>query len=196
MGDRRGGGVGSDRTVSVMPGGLWCQPAVVVPDVGGGERVMRVTVPASIVYDYTPGLAPTRFLRGLAEGRILGERAEGGVDVYPQSRGMDPVLGRATTEVVEVGPHATVTTFCVVHIGFGENAPPTPFVSALILPDGAAVSLYGTVLGIDYTDVRIGMRVGPVWVAESERTADFQNITHWEPIDEPDVPAEELKGHM
>ncbi|MCZ7628603.1 MAG: hypothetical protein M5U19_05895 [Microthrixaceae bacterium] len=70
------------------------------------------------------------------------------------SRGMDPVMGRRTTESVEVGPNATITTFCVVHIGFGENAPTPPFVSALILPDGAAVSLYGTVLGIDHTQVR------------------------------------------
>ena len=54
----------------------------------------------------------------------------------------------------------------------------------------------GTVLGIPYDEVRIGMRVRPVWLPESERSATFECITHWEPIDEPDVPAEELKGHM
>lgn len=186
----------SDRSVSEMPGALWSQPEVSVPDVVGEEPVRRLTVPAAIVYDYTPGAAQTRFLRGLQEGRILGERAAGGSDVYVPSRGMDPVLGRATTESVEVGPNATITTFCVVHIGFGQNAPEPPFVSALILPDGAAVSLYGTVLGIDHTDVRIGMRVRPVWKKTEERSASFENIEHWEPIDEPDVPAERLKGHM
>ena len=51
-----------------------------------------------------------------------------------------------------------------MHIGFGVNAPPTPFVSALFLPDGAAVSLYGTVQEIPHDEVRIGMRVEPVWV--------------------------------
>lgn len=186
----------ADRTITPMPDGLWTQPAVTVPDLDSSEHVKRITAPASIVYSYTPGAAPTRFLRGLQEGKILGGRAAGGTDVYVPSRGMDPVMGRVTTESVEVGPNATITTFCVVHIGFGENAPTPPFVSALILPDGAAVSLYGTVLGIDHTEVRIGMRVRPVWVEESMRGSSFENITHWEPIDEPDVPAEQLKGHM
>lgn len=196
MGTRSSQGDDADRTVSQMPDGLWTQPPLLVPDLGAGERVKRITEPASLVYSYTPGTAPTRFLRGLQEGKILGGRATGGTDVYVPSRGMDPVLGRATTETVEVGPNATITTFCVVHIGFGENAPTPPFVSALILADGAAVSLYGTVLGIDHTEVRIGMRVRPVWIEESERSSSFECITHWEPIDEPDVPAEDLKGHM
>ncbi len=185
-----------DRTISTMPGGLWSQPSVSVPDLGDGEAVQRITEPATLVYSYTPGRAPTRFLRGLAEGRILGGRAEGFDDVYPGSRGMDPVAARPTVETVEVGPNATITAFCVVHIGFGEKAPPTPFVSALILPDGAAASMYGTILGVSHEDVRIGMRVTAAWVPEEELGLTSENITHWEPIDEPDVPAEQLKGHM
>ena len=184
----------SDRSISTMPEGLWSQPQPSVPE-GAGEPVQRIRVPATLVYDYTPGGAPTRVLRGLAEQRILGERAGDG-EVYVPSRGMDPVEGLPTTEQVEVGPKATITTFCVVHIGFGENAPPTPFVSALILPDGAAVSLYGTVLGIGHDEVRIGMRVRPVWAPADELSTSFESIRHWEPIDEPDVPAEQLKGHM
>ncbi|MCB1010354.1 MAG: OB-fold domain-containing protein [Microthrixaceae bacterium] len=185
-----------DRSTSTMPGGLWTQPSVSVPDIGDGEVIQRITEPASLHYSYTPGRAPTRFLRGLAEGKLLGGRAEGHDAVYPGSRGMDPVAARPTVESVEVGPDATVTAFCIVHIGFGEKAPPTPFVSALILPDGAAASMYGTVLGIPYEEVRIGMRVRPVWVPEEELGLTSENITHWEPTGEPDVPAEQLKGHM
>jgi uncharacterized OB-fold protein len=189
--------VSEDRTITTMPTDLWSQPQPSVPaKAEGTEEVQRIRTPASMVYDYTPGLAPTIFLRGLAEKKILGARYSGSEDVYVPSRGMDPVLGKATDETVEVGPKATITSFCVVHIGFGENAPPTPFVSALILPDGAAVSLYGTILGISHDKVRIGMRVEPVWLPDDQLTTSFENITHWEPIDEPDVPAEQLKGHM
>jgi uncharacterized OB-fold protein len=109
---------------------------------------------------------------------------------------MSPTEGLPTTEQVEVGPKGSISSFCVVHIGFGVNAPPTPFVSALILPDGAAVSLYGTLLEVPIEDVRIGMRVEPVWVPDDQLTTSSENITHWRPIDEPDVPAESLKGHM
>jgi len=186
----------NDRIVSTLPDGLWEQPQPTGPDLGDAEPVQRIRVPASMVYDYTPGAAPTRFLRGLKEKKILGERCPTSGDVYVPPRGMSPVVGLPTTEQVEVGPKGSVTSFCIVHIGFGENAPPTPFVSALVLPDGAAVSVYGTVLGIAHDQVRIGMRVQPVWAPDEELTTSFENIRHWEPIDEPDVDAESLKGHM
>ncbi len=186
----------TDPIVSELPSGLWEQPLPEVPDLGGAELVQRIRVPASLVYDYTPGSAPSKFLRALAAKSILGGCCAEDTDVYVPPRGVSPVVGRLLSEMVEVGPNATVTSFCIVHIGFGENAPPTPFVSALILPDGAAVSLYGTVLGIALEDIRIGMRVRPVWAPDDQLATSFENITHWEPIDEPDVDAESLKGHM
>ena len=185
-----------DRSISTLPDGLWSQPAPTVPGAHDGESVQRVRIPASMTYDYSPGLAQSRFLRGLADKRILGERCPASGDVYVPPRGVSPVSGLPTTEQVEVGPKATITSFCVVHIGFGENAPPTPFVSALFLPDGAAVSLYGTVGEVPIDQVRIGMRVEPVWVDDAELTTSMENIRYWRPIDEPDVPAEQLKGHM
>lgn len=185
-----------DRTVSTLPGGLWTQPEVTVPGLDGVERVQRITIPASMRYDYSPGLTQTRFLRAIEEQRLVGERTPGSDDVYVSHRGVDPVTGLPTTEVVEVGPRATITAFCVVHIGFGVNAPPTPFVSALFWPDGAAVSLYGTVGEVHHDEVRIGMRVEPVWVDDDELTTSMENIRYWRPVDEPDVPADQLKGHM
>ena len=185
-----------DRSISVLPDGLWTQPVADVPGGDGDDPVRRLTVPASMRYDYTPGLAQSRFLRGLAEKKILGERCPVTGDVYVPPRGVSPVSGLRTTEQVEVGPKATITSFCVVHIGFGVNAPPTPFVSALFLPDGAAVSLYGTMGEIAHDEVRIGMRVEPVWVEDDQLTTSMENIRYWRPIDEPDVPADELKGHM
>ena len=36
----------------------------------------------------------------------------------------------------------------------------------------------------------------PVWVDDDQLTTSMENIKYWRPIDEPDVPAEQLKGHM
>jgi len=188
-----------DRTISRLPDGLWTQPEVSAPDlgdIGNIEPVQRIRVPAAMTYDYTPGEAPTRFLMGLAEKKILGEKCPVTGDVYVPPRGMSPAVGLPTSEQVEVGPKGSITSFCVVHIGFGVNAPPTPFVSALVLPDGAAVSVYGTVLEIPHDQVRIGMRVEPVWADDADLAPSFESIRHWRPIDEPDTPAELLKGHM
>ena len=65
-----------------------------------------------------------------------------------------------------------------------------------MLLDGAAVSTYGTLLEVPIEDVRIGMRVEPVWVPDEELTYSAENVTHWRPIDEPDVAPETLKGHF
>lgn len=186
-------------TYDVLPDDLWTQPDIDVSGIAeldGVEPVQRVRLPASIVYDFVPGLAPTRFLRGLAEKKIYGEKSPESDDVYVPPRGVDPVSGRPTGEQVELPHKGSVASFCVVHIGFGTNAPPTPFCSALVLLDGAAVSVYGPIQEIPYDQVRIGMRVEPVWVDDADLAPSFESIKWWRPIDEPDVPAESLKGHM
>lgn len=186
----------ADRTITPFPVGLWEQPQPSVPGGAADDAVQRIRVPASITYRYTPGAAPTRFLRGLAGKRILGEKDPVNGDVYVPPRGMSPIVGLPTTEQVELPDRGTLSAFCVVHIGFGVNAPPTPFVSALVLLDGAAVSLYGTLLEIPIEEVRIGMRVQAVWVDDDQLEPSFESIRYWKPLDEPDVAAELLKGHM
>ncbi|MCC6226506.1 MAG: Zn-ribbon domain-containing OB-fold protein [Microthrixaceae bacterium] len=188
----------NDRQVTPFPAGLWEQPQPVVPAAVAevAEPVQRIRVPASMLYRYTPGAAPSRFLRGLRDKRILGEKDPVNGDVYVPPRGMSPVVGLPTTEQVELPDRGTLAAFCIVHIGFGVNAPPTPFVSALVLIDGAAVSVYGTLLDIPIEEVRIGMRVQAVWAPDEELTTSFENIRYWKPLDEPDVAPELLKGHM
>jgi len=183
----------------VLPEGLWSQPEIdlsSIPELDGIEPIQRIRQPASIVYDFIPGLATTRFLRGLAQKKLLGEKCPDSGDVYVPPRGVSPVAGLPTTEQVELPHKGSVASFCVVHIGFGTNAPPTPFCSALILLDGASVSVYGPIQEIEHDKVRIGMRVEPVWVDDADLSTSFESIKWWRPIDEPDVPAESLKGHM
>ncbi|NLA35048.1 MAG: hypothetical protein GX868_05090 [Actinobacteria bacterium] len=189
----------SDTQISQLPEGLWTQPAIdasAVAELEGTDAIQRVRLPASIKYDFVPGIATTRFLRGLKEKKILGEREADSNDVYVPPRGMSPTSGKPTTVQVELPHKGSVASFCVVHIGFGVNAPPTPFVSALVLLDGACISVYGPLQEVDYDKVRIGMRVEPVWVDDDQLDTSFENIKYWRPIDEPDVDAESLKGHM
>ena len=189
----------AESNIAELPAGLWAQPAIdtsAVGEVVENDPVQRVRLPASIRYDFVPGVATTRFLKGLKEKKILGEREADSDDVYVPPRGMSPTSGKPTTGQVELPHKGSIASYCVVHIGFGVNAPPTPFVSALVLLDGACISIYGPVQEIDYDKVRIGMRVEPVWVDDDQLDTSFESIKYWRPIDEPDVPAESLKGHM
>ena len=68
-------------------------PDITLPEkLQGVELVRSVRTPARMEYTYTAGGATTRFLQGIAERKILGERAPGG-KVYVPSRGADPELG-------------------------------------------------------------------------------------------------------
>lgn len=182
-----------------LPEGLWYQPEVdtsQIPAIAGVEAVRSIRVPARIEYLYTPGRAPTRFLRALAEKRIMGERCPVTGKVYVPPRGVSPVVGLPTEEQVQLGNRGTVTTFCVVGIAFTGQVTETPFVSALVLIDGADITLHGLIQEIPPGEVRSGMRVEAVWVPDDELDTSFENIRWWAPSGEPDVDLDTIREYL
>ena len=60
-----------------LPEGLWSQPAVDTSAIEGladVEAVQLLTVPAKLTYDYTPGIATTRFLARSTSRRASSRR--------------------------------------------------------------------------------------------------------------------------
>jgi hypothetical protein len=91
--------------VSPFPEGLWSQPGADTSAIGAiadVEAVKSIRTPARLDYTYTAGISSTRFLRGMAEGKVLGERCPKCGKVYVPSRGACPVDGVPTEEVVEL----------------------------------------------------------------------------------------------
>jgi uncharacterized OB-fold protein len=158
------------------------------------EPVTRIVCPIRLEYEINAGIAPSRYLRGLAQRRIIGQRARDSEHVYVPPRGSDPMTGAPTEVEVEVGQTGTVTTFCITNIaGLSELAPPIPYVTAQVLLDGAATPWFGLVTGCDPTEVRMGMRVRAVW---SEQAApDARTLVGFEPTGEPDAPYEDWKDY-
>ena len=77
-----------------LPAGLWSQPAIDTSANDGldaVEAVQMVRTPAKLDYDYTPGIATTRFLRAIKEKRLVGERCPETGKVYIPPRGVSPV---------------------------------------------------------------------------------------------------------
>ena len=166
---------------------------------GGGvdqsdEPVTGITVPIRLEYEINAGVAASKYLRGMAEGRILGQRAVDSDKVYVPPRGSDPTTGAPTEIEVEVGPNGTVTTFCVTNIpGLSDLAPPVPYVSAQILLDGANTPWLGLVQGISVDDVRMGLRVRAVW--DDDLRPDARCLKWFEPNGEPDAPYESYREY-
>ncbi|AZK98116.1 MULTISPECIES: Zn-ribbon domain-containing OB-fold protein [Streptomyces] len=144
--------------------------------------VTGITTPARLDYTHTPGRAQTRYLQALGGRRITGERCPSCHKVYVPPRGACPTCGVATTGQVEVGPRGTVTTFCIVNIKARNLDIDVPYVYAHIALDGADLALHGRIGGIPYDEVRMGLRVEPVW------TDGARHPDHYRPTGEPDAP--------
>ncbi len=166
------------------------------PSLRDVEPVTVMTTPAQLDYRFTAGEATSRFLRGVAEKRILGERCPVCHKVYVPPRGSCPTDGIPTSEQVELPQTGTVTTFCVVNLQFYGQAMEVPYVCATVLLDGADIGLFGLVQEIPFDEVRMGMRVEAAWVADRDLAPTFTSVNHWRPTGEPDAPYESYREHV
>ncbi|MEU1022446.1 OB-fold domain-containing protein [Streptomyces sp. NPDC005904] len=140
-----------------------------------------IVASARLDYTYSPGRAQSAYLHALAERKTVGERCPACRKVYVPPRGACPTCGLATTERVEVGPRGTVTTYCIVNIKAKNLDIEVPYVYAHIALDGADLALHARIAGIPCDEVRMGLRVEPVWT-EGARHPD-----HYRPTGEPDA---------
>ncbi|MFL1905215.1 Zn-ribbon domain-containing OB-fold protein [Streptomyces tauricus] len=151
------------------------------------DLVTGIVAPARLDYTYSPGRAQTAYIQALAERRVVGERCPSCRKVYVPPRGACPTCGVATAERVEVGPRGTVTTYCIVNIKAKNLDIEVPYVYAHIALDGADLALHGRIAGIPYDQVRMGLRVEPVWSDEGGHP------DHYRPTGEPDADYETYK---
>ncbi|WIN00829.1 OB-fold domain-containing protein [Actinoplanes oblitus] len=164
-------------------------------DQPAGDPVTVMTTPIRLAYTHTTSPEESRYLRALAEGRLLGQRCPVCRKVYVPPR-VCPADGVPTEDEVTLGDHGTVTTFCVVNVPFAGQRRDPPYVVAQILLDGADIPIPHLILGLPADQVRMGMRVAAVWRDRSTWTTTPENIAHFRPTGEPDAPYESFKDHL
>ncbi len=160
------------------------------------QPVQFVKTPMRLTYHYTAGTATSRFLHGIAEGRILGQRCPVCTKVYVPPRGSCPRCAVATEEEVQVSDQGTILTFAIVRVPSENLDVPLPFACVHVLLDGADVPFFSVVQGCALDEVRIGMRVGASWVDKEQLAPTLQSIRWFEPNGEPDVPFDRLREHL
>jgi hypothetical protein len=151
-----------------------------------------IITPVRLHYEHTASPGESAYLRGLAEGRLLGQRCGVCGQVYIPPRGTCPADGVPTHDEVELPENGTVTSFCIVNVGYpGQRAlgVTPPYVAAAVLLDGADIAFQHLILGCDPGDVRMGMRVRAVW-------SDAGSVSHFAPTGEPDAPYETFARHL
>jgi uncharacterized OB-fold protein len=165
-------------------------------DGAGEDSVSGVITPVELDYLYAASPEESAFYRGLAEGRILGQRCPTCQKVYVPPRSACPADGTPTNEEIELPDKGTVTTFCIVNVPFmGQKITP-PYVSAYVLLDGADIAFLHLILDIPAEEVRMGMRVEAVWKPREEWSTTIENISHFRPTGEPDAEYDTYKQHL
>jgi uncharacterized OB-fold protein len=156
-----------------------------------------ITTPMRLHYEHTASPGESSFLRGLAEGRLLGQRCPACGKVYvPPPRGACPTDGVTTTDEVELPDQGTVTTFCVVNVPYPGQRVAPPYVAAAVLLDGADVPFQHLILGCDPGEVQMGMRVRAFWKPRHMWGTTPENIDHFFPTGEPDAPYQTYAQHL
>ncbi len=149
---------------------------------------MTVT-PVRLHYMHTASPGESAYLRGLAERRLLGQRCGTCGMVYVPPRGTCPADGVRTQEEVELSDIGTVTSFCIVNVGYPGQRVAPPYVAAAVLLDGADIAFQHLILGCAASEVRMGMRVRAVW-------GDADTVSHFAPAGEPDAAYETYARHL
>ncbi len=152
------------------------------PTAGRDDTAGTVTgtiTPVRLSYLHTASPGESAYLRGLADRRLLGQRCGVCGQVYVPPRGTCPADGVPTREEVELPDTGTVTTFCIVNVGYPGQRVAPPYVAAAVLLDGADIAFQHLVLGCEPGEVRMGMRVRAVW--------NDPGISHFAPTGEPDA---------
>jgi uncharacterized OB-fold protein len=81
----------------------------------------------------------------------------------------------------------------VVNIPFAGQAVECPYVSATVLLDGADIGIFHLIQEIPAHDVRMGLRVEPVW--EDELQPTLESIKYFKPTGEADADYESFRTH-
>ena len=129
-------------------------------------------------YSRTVGPVVGAFLAGLREHKILGIRTAGGKVLVPPLE-YDPDTGASLTELVEIGPQGTVTSWTWVAEPTSKPPLDRPFAFALVKPAGADTAMVHAVDAGSIDAMATGMRVKPRWRDTAHNMID--DLACWEP---------------
>ena len=137
-------------------------------------------------YVWSAGIAYSKFLEGLKNGKILGRGCrECGRIIVPPRMFCEQCF-RSTDEWVHVKDTGTINTYSVSYLDADANRIKEPILVAVIDLDGASegVGILHLVGNCKPDDLHIGMRLRAVWKPENERIGSVTDIEYFEPLKE------------
>ena len=158
-------------------------------------KVITVTHKPDARYAWDAGVAIGRYLQELKNGRLIARVCHECRRIMIPPRMFCERCFRPTDEWALVQDTGTIKTFSLCYITWDMIRLEHPQIPAVIDIDGASAGMgIMHLLGeVDPAAVHIGMRVQAVWKPAAERQGSITDIRYFKPIDEPDVPADQLQ---
>jgi uncharacterized OB-fold protein len=161
------------------------------------EPIQVLRTPIELDYHYTAGQSASRFLKAIAEGKLLGQRCPVDGRVYFPTRGSCPQHAVPIEgDPVELPDVGTVVTYSIVRVPSPNIPLELPYIAIQVLIDGADTVLHHVLGECSVDDVRMGMRVVANWKPKEEWETSIGNIMYFKPNGEPDAPFDSYKEHI
>lgn len=140
-----------------------------------------------IKYLWSAGVAMSRFLEGLKEGKIVGSTCKKCDRIMVPPRAFCEQCFKPVDGYTYVKDTGTINTWSVSYIAGDASRIKEPILVAVIDLDGASkgmgiLHLLGEIG--DWKQIKFGMRVQAVWKSPEERTGAITDIKYFKPLKE------------
>ena len=137
-------------------------------------------------YSWAAGVAISRFLTELKEGKIIARKCWKCNRILVPPRMYCEQCYRPTDEWVYVKDTGTVNTYSISHVGTDARRLATPVLVAVVDLDGASpgVGILHTLGEVEQSKISVGMRVRAVWKPAEQRQGAITDIRYFKPVEE------------
>jgi uncharacterized OB-fold protein len=134
-------------------------------------------------YSWAAGVAISRFLSELKEGRIVARKCTNCERVLVPPRMYCEKCFRPTDEWVTIEDTGTVNTYSISHVGTDAMRLKKPILVAVIDLDGATpgMGILHNLGEVEPSKIKVGMKVKAVWKPSSERQGSILDIRYFKP---------------
>jgi uncharacterized OB-fold protein len=151
-------------------------------DLDRGEVLTTYWKP-KLEYGWDAGVAISRYLEELKNGRIIGVRCRRCRRVVVPPRVVCEWCWEPLHDWVYLQDTGTVNTYSICYIRWDASRAKEPQIPAVIWIDGASDAGFLHLLDeVDPDDVRIGMKVQAVWRPARERQGSITDIKYFRPL--------------
>ena len=147
-------------------------------------KVLATQWSPKLDYAWDAGVAISRYLTELKNGRLIGIRCQHCRRIVVPPRVVCEWCWEPMDEWVYLEDTGTVNTFSICYIRWDASRAKDPQIPAVIEIDGASkdAGILHLLDEVNPEDIKIGMKVKAVWRPAEERTGSITDIKHFKPI--------------